>query len=192
MAQPTPIRILLVDDHSVVRMGLAAILGLDEELCVVAEAEDAAQALEKFKAERPDIVLMDVRMPGVSGIHALRSLRAAWPSARVLMLTTSELDEDIQQAIAAGACGYLPKSVKREELAKAIRQVHAGGHYIPEAMASRLERFSCRTVVVHPPSRPSHCPRSSRAALRRKPGLCPALSDQGGASPAAPWRSTDF
>lgn len=144
MAQPAPIRILLVDDHSVVRMGLAAILGLDEGLCVVAEAEDASQALEKFKTERPDIVLMDVRMPGMSGIEALRSLRAAWPAARVLMLTTSELDEDIQQAIAAGACGYLPKSVQRDELSKAIRHVHGGGHYIPEAMARRLEQLARR------------------------------------------------
>ena len=144
MAQPAPIRILLVDDHSVVRMGLAAILGLDEGLCVVAEAEDASQALEKFKTERPDIVLMDVRMPGMSGIQALRSLRATWPAARVLMLTTSELDEDIQQAIAAGACGYLPKSVQRDELSKAIRHVHGGGHYVPEAMARRLEQLARR------------------------------------------------
>lgn len=144
MPAPAPIRILLVDDHSVVRMGLAAILALDEGLAVVAEAEDAAQALEKYKAERPDVVLMDVRMPGASGVQALRSLRAAWPEARVLMLTTSELDEDISQAIAAGACGYLPKSVKREELVRAIRCVHGGGNYLPEALARRLEQLSGR------------------------------------------------
>lgn len=125
-------------------MGLAAILSLDESLAVVAEAEDAAQALEKYKAEQPDIVLMDVRMPGTSGIQALRSLRTAWPAARVLMLTTSDLDEDIQQAITAGACGYLPKSVKREELVQAIRHVHAGGRYVPETMARRLEQLGRR------------------------------------------------
>lgn len=144
MVQPRVIRILLVDDHSVVRMGLAAVLSLDESLTVVAEAEDGAQALEKYRAARPDIVLMDVRMPGTGGLEALRALRAAWPEARVLMLTTSELDEDIQQAIEAGARGYLLKSVTREELVRSIHQVHAGGRYVPGAMAQRLNLLAKR------------------------------------------------
>jgi DNA-binding NarL/FixJ family response regulator len=144
MAQPSCIRILLVDDHSVVRMGLAAVLSLDEGITVVAEAEDGAQALEKYRSESPDVVLMDVRMPGMGGLNALRAMRAAWPAARVLMLTTSELDEDIQQAIASGACGYLPKSVTRDELVRAIRHVHGGGHYLPEAMERRLHQLAKR------------------------------------------------
>lgn len=144
MVQPRGIRILLVDDHSVVRMGLAAVLSLDEGLTVVAEAEDGAQALEKYRAERPDVVLMDVRMPGVGGLEALRALRATWPDARVLMLTTSELDEDIQRAIEAGAAGYLLKSVTREELVRSIHHVYGGGRCVPEAMAQRLTLLAKR------------------------------------------------
>ncbi|MEY2881365.1 MAG: hypothetical protein RLZZ15_3745 [Verrucomicrobiota bacterium] len=125
-------------------MGLAAVLELDEGLAVVAEAEDGAQAVEKFRAEKPDVVLMDVRMPGMGGLEGVRALRAAWPAARVLMLTTSELDEDIQQAIAAGASGYLLKSVTREELVRAIRVVHGGGRYVPEAIARRLDELAKR------------------------------------------------
>lgn len=127
-----------------VRMGLAAVLCLSEDLTVAAEAEDGAQAIEKYRAERPDVVLMDVRMPGMGGLEALRALRATWPGARVLMLTTSELDEDIQQAIEAGACGYLEKSVTREELVRAIRQVHAGGRYMPPAVERRLLQLGKR------------------------------------------------
>ncbi len=125
-------------------MGLAAVLSLDEGLAVVAEAEDGAQALEKYRTEKPDVVLMDVRMPGMGGLNALRAIRASWPAARVLMLTTSELDEDIQQAIASGACGYLPKSVTRDELVRAIRHVHGGGRYVPEVMERRLQQLAKR------------------------------------------------
>jgi DNA-binding NarL/FixJ family response regulator len=147
MVPPSRIRILLVDDHSVVRMGLAAVLSLDEDLVVVAEAEDGTQAIEKFRAERPDVVLMDVRMPGMGGLEALRDLRTTWPGARVLMLTSSDLDEDTQRAIEAGACGYLQKSVSREELVRAIHCVHDGGRYIPEAMKRRLAQLAKRKHV---------------------------------------------
>ena len=147
MAQSHCIRILLVDDHSVVRMGLAAVLSLDEELTVVAEAEDGTQALEKFRAECPDVTLMDVRMPGIGGLEALRSIRAASPAACVLMLTTSELDEDVQRAIEAGAAGYLQKSVTREELVRAIRHVHAGNRYIPDTLQRRLAQLAKRKHV---------------------------------------------
>lgn len=144
MAALDSIRILLVDDHSVVRMGLAAVLSLKEDFVIVAEAEDGAQALEKYRAEQPDIVLMDVRMPGMGGLDGLRALRAVWPAARVLMLTTSEFDEDIQRTIEAGACGYLQKSVTRDELVRAIRNVRAGGRYVPEATERRLSQLSKR------------------------------------------------
>jgi DNA-binding NarL/FixJ family response regulator len=143
------IRILLVDDHSVVRMGLAAVLSLDEALTIVAEAEDGAQAIEKYRTERPDIVLMDVRMPGMGGLEALCALRATWPAAKVLMLTTSELDEDLQRAIESGACGYLLKSVTREELVKSIHHVHAGGRYIPAAMEQHLSQLAKRKHLSH-------------------------------------------
>ncbi len=143
-APSNSIRILLVDDHSVVRMGLAAVLALDEGLTVVAEAEDGTQALERFRTERPDVVLMDVRMPGMGGLEALRALRSQTPDARVLMLTTSDLDEDLQRASEAGASGYLQKSVTREELVRAIKQVHGGGRYVPEATERRLGELAKR------------------------------------------------
>lgn len=149
MVPSAPIRILLVDDHSVVRMGLAAVLSLEDDLTVVAEAEDGAQAIDKFRAERPDVVLMDVRMPMMGGLEALKLLMAQWPAARVMMLTTSELDEDIQRAIEAGAAGYLQKSVKREELVRAIHQVHRGGNYIPESTAVRLNQLAKRKHLSH-------------------------------------------
>ncbi len=144
MAASKSIRILIVDDHTMVRMGLSAVLSLNDDLSIVGEADDGAQAIERFQTVQPDVVLMDVRMPGMGGLEALRALRLAAPGARVLMLTTSELDEDILRAIEAGACGYLLKSVTREELARAIREVHAGGRYMPEAMAQRLAQLTKR------------------------------------------------
>jgi DNA-binding NarL/FixJ family response regulator len=144
MPPTKPIRLLVVDDHSIVRMGLTAVLSLDEGIAVVAEAEDGAQAIAQYRAHRPEVVLMDVRMPGMNGAEATRALRAEWPGARVLMLTTSELDEDVQQAMDAGASGYLLKSVTRDELAQAIRQIAGGGRYVPAAMAERLDRLAQR------------------------------------------------
>lgn len=132
---------MLVDDHSVVRMGLAAVLGLEKDLLVVAEAEDGAQALETYRPEAIDLVLMDVRMPGMDGVTALQQLRSRWPEARVLMLTTSELDEDLQRVIDAGACGYVLKNVTRDELVRAIRLVHGGGRYLTAAMETRLAQL---------------------------------------------------
>ncbi len=133
-----------MDDHAVVRMGLTAVLSLEEDLAVVAEAEDGAQAIERYRSERPDVVLMDIRMPGLGGLEALRALLTEWPAARVLMLTTSELDEDLQQVMLAGACGYLLKSVTEDELVKAIRQVHATGRYVPEPLQRRLAQLAKR------------------------------------------------
>lgn len=144
MTSKRPIRLLLVDDHSVVRMGLAALLGLDRNFTVVAEAEDGEQAFVKYQTERPDIVLMDVRMPGMGGVAAVRALRAKWPEARILMLTTSELEEDIYHAIEAGASGYILKSATREQLTQAINTLHAGESYIPSAIAERLKEHSKR------------------------------------------------
>lgn len=123
-------------------MGLAAVLGLEKDLVVVAEAEDGAQALEAYRHHAVDVVLMDVRMPGLDGIAALQQMRLQWPDARVLMLTTSELDEDIQRVIDAGACGYVLKNVTREELVRAIRLVHTGGRYLTAAMERRLAQLA--------------------------------------------------
>ena len=109
MVHPNPIRILLVDDHSVVRMGLAAVLSLEEDLTVVAEAEDGAQALERFRAERPDVVLMDVRMPGMGGLEALRQIRTVAPRTCVIMVTALDDLDTARGALAQGAADYLTK-----------------------------------------------------------------------------------
>jgi DNA-binding NarL/FixJ family response regulator len=147
MAAKESIRLLLVDDHLVVRMGLAAVLALESDFVIVGEAEDAESALAQFRALAPDITLLDVRMPGASGVEALRSIRAECPEARVIMLTTSELEEDIFQAIEAGAAGYLLKTAQRAELAEGIRRVRAGGRAIPAPLAARLaERAQRRSL----------------------------------------------
>ena len=135
---------MLVDDHSVVRMGLSAILSLDKGLRVVSEAEDGEQAMEQYRKSRPDVALMDVQMPKMGGVEGLRSILAEWPEARVIILTTSDLDDDIHRALEAGASGYLLKSVSRSELVGAIREVHAGRNYVPTAIRHRLDELERR------------------------------------------------
>ncbi|MEX1117008.1 MAG: response regulator transcription factor [Akkermansiaceae bacterium] len=125
---------MIVDDHSMVRMGMAGILAMEPDIEVVAEAEDLEQAVAAFGKLRPDIVLMDVRMPGGSGLEALDLIRSIEPDARVVILSTYDLEEPILAAHAAGASGYLLKSVKGDELAAAIRRVMAGETCFPSAL----------------------------------------------------------
>ncbi|HET6407403.1 MAG TPA: response regulator transcription factor [Chthoniobacteraceae bacterium] len=139
MPPRSPIRLLIVDDHSMVRMGLVTILGVEKDLKVVAEAEDAEQAVVRFRQYQPDVTLMDSRMPGGNGIDALKRIRQEFPGARVIMLTTFDLEEMVFTALEAGAAGYLLKSVERAELVAAIRHVHAGERCFPEALKRRME-----------------------------------------------------
>jgi two-component system NarL family response regulator len=132
------IRILVVDDHHVVRSGLAASLGLEDDITVVAEAGSAEEAIAQYRKHRPDMVLMDLRLPGANGIAATADLRREWPDARILMFTTFDGEEDIYRAMQAGARGYLLKSSAREELLSAIRAVAANERYLPPALAQRL------------------------------------------------------
>jgi two-component system NarL family response regulator len=138
MNNPPPIRLLLADDHAVVRMGLAELLNLEPDFRVVAEAEDAADAVAKYRSEQPDIAILDVRMTG-GGVTALRDIRAEFPNARIVMLTTYDREEDIHAALTAGASAYLLKTIGRNELAHAIRQAHAGIRSIPPHVARLLE-----------------------------------------------------
>lgn len=131
---------MLVDDHAMVRMGLAALLSAEPDFKVVAEAEDSSQALTAFQEHLPDVTLMDARMPGGSGIEALVSIRNRFPSARIIILTTYDLEEPVFEAYDTGACGYLLKSVKREDLVAAVRQVHAGGSCFPPGFQQKLEQ----------------------------------------------------
>ncbi len=138
MSKSAAIRLLLADDHYVVRMGLAAICEQEDDLRIVAQAVDGAEAVELFRQHRPDVVLMDLFMPRLSGVEALRAIRKDSPSARVIMLTTYDADEDIYRALEAGACGYVLKNMPGEELFRAIRQAHVGRKYLPTVVASRL------------------------------------------------------
>lgn len=138
MAAKSLIRLLLVDDHTMVRLGFATILGVEPDFKVVAEAEDAEQAVAAFRQHQPDVTLMDARMPGGSGVEALRRIRAEHPEARVIMLTTYDLEETVFAAIDAGAAGFLVKSVQRVELFAAIRRVHSGERCFPEAFERRF------------------------------------------------------
>lgn len=138
MPSPSPIRLLLVDDHPVLRAGLANVLNYEPGIKVVAQADDGAAAIDLWRTHRPDVVLLDLSMPGMDGIETLERLRGEFPEARVLMLTSSEAPEDVRHALKAGAGGYITKNVRRAELVAAIRAVHTGGQAIEAALARQL------------------------------------------------------
>lgn len=138
-----PIRIMVVDDHFVVRVGLVTMINTQPDMTVVAEAANGPQAIELFQEYQPDIVLVDLRMPGMSGVEVITTIRQEWPEARCVVLTMYDGDEQIYQALQAGARAYLLKSVTREDFLDAIRSVYAGQHHVPAEVAQRL--------VVHMP-----------------------------------------
>jgi DNA-binding NarL/FixJ family response regulator len=133
---------MIVDDHSIVRMGIAGLLAMADGVEVVAEAEDLEQALAAFAKHAPDVTLMDVRMPGGTGLEALERIKARAPHARVLILSTYDLEEPMVAASNLGASGYVLKSLEFDELVTAIRTVHAGGNYFPPAVRRRIEASS--------------------------------------------------
>jgi len=132
------IRVLVADDHTVVRDGLVAIIKQEKDMDVVAETGDGRKAVELWKKHRPDVTLMDLRMPELDGVNAIYEIRAAEPNARVIVLTTFDGDEDIYRGMRAGAKSYLLKDVRREELFQCIREVHAGRTFVPAAIAAKL------------------------------------------------------
>ncbi len=138
MAGTAEITILTVDDHPLIRDGLAAVIGREPGMRIVAEAGDGEEALEQYRAHQPSIVLMDLRLPVMDGVEAIQAIRAEFPAARIIALTTYEGDEDIYQALAAGASGYLLKDMLRTELIETIRKVHQGFRGIPPAIAAKL------------------------------------------------------
>jgi two-component system NarL family response regulator len=133
-----PIRLMLVDDHPAFRTGMAALIEHEPVLQVVAEAGDGAQALELYRVHQPDIVLMDLRLPGIGGVEATLAIRKEFPNARVIVLTTFDTDEDIYRAIQSGAKSYLLKDTPNVELARTIRAVFAGEQVLPPKVANRL------------------------------------------------------
>ena len=133
-----PIRIMITDDHPVVREGFAAMIETEPDMVVVGQARSGEEALELFRRVRPDVTLMDLRMPGMGGVEAIRALRREFPSSRIIVLTTYDGDEDIYRAIEAGAQAYLLKDMLCDEILGAIRAVHAGQRRIPAAVGTRL------------------------------------------------------
>jgi len=134
------IRILLVEDQTLMRQGLKTILDLEPGLQVVGEAQDGETGMHKTLALRPDVILMDIQMPGMNGIEATTAICAAWPQARIIILTTFGRDEYVFQAVRAGAVGFLLKDTPAENLVQTIRRVHAGEEFIQPEIASRLLR----------------------------------------------------
>ncbi|MEY5025136.1 MAG: hypothetical protein RLZZ244_664 [Verrucomicrobiota bacterium] len=136
--QPSRIRILLADDHLVVRIGLRGLLETQPEMQVVAEAASGSAAVAAFHQHRPDLVLMDLRMPDLDGAAATLAIRSVQPNARILMLTTFDTDEDVFRAIEAGAAGFLLKNTSSDTLFQTIRTLHSGAYRLPKDVADRL------------------------------------------------------
>jgi DNA-binding NarL/FixJ family response regulator len=138
MTTPAPIRVLSVDDHPLLREGIAAIINNQPDMLLVADASSGSEALQKFREHQPDVTLMDLRLPDISGIDAMIAIRSEFADARIIMLTTFEGDVEIQRALEAGARGYMLKSMPPRELIEVIRQVYAGKKRVPAEVASYL------------------------------------------------------
>jgi DNA-binding NarL/FixJ family response regulator len=138
MSAKSAIRILIVDDHPILREGIAAAIGRQTDMLLVAEANDGKEAVEQFRAHRPDITLMDLQMPAMSGIEAILAIREDFPDARIIVLTTYGGDAQATRAFKAGASGYLLKNLLRKELIETIRSVHGGRKRIPSEIAMEM------------------------------------------------------
>lgn len=132
------IGILIVDDHPIMRLGIAALIAASNEMNCIGQAGSGEEAIELHETLKPDITMMDLRLPGMSGVETIRRIREKSPAARFIVLTTYEGDEDIHQAMEAGASGYLVKGLPQEMLATAVRRVHNGGRYLPPPMSQAL------------------------------------------------------
>jgi two-component system, NarL family, response regulator len=140
MSQAATIQVLIADDHAIFRQGLATIISRDSDMRVIAQAENGQQAIDLFRGHQPDVILMDLRMPEVNGVDAIDAICAESKSARIIVLTTYDSDEDIYRGLQAGAKGYLLKETEPDELLNAIRTVHRGQQYIPPDVGAKLAK----------------------------------------------------
>ena len=138
MAQVKQIRILSVEDHPVFRQGLATIIETEPDMVLVAQAANGVEAIAEFRRHRPDITLMDLRLPGTNGTDILIAIRGEFPDARIIMLSSSDSDGEIQRALRSGAAGYVLKSMAQDDLLAVIRSVHAGKRQVPAEVAALL------------------------------------------------------
>jgi DNA-binding NarL/FixJ family response regulator len=148
MNAPSTIRVFSVDDHPLLHEGIATIIKNQHDMQLVAEAADGKQAIQTFRQHKPDVTLMDLRLPDMSGIEAMIAIRSEFPEARIIMLTTFAGDVEIQRALEAGARAYVLKSMPPKDIVDAIRQVHAGKKRIPAEIAAHLaEHYSDETLT---------------------------------------------
>jgi DNA-binding NarL/FixJ family response regulator len=152
MSAPETIRVLIADDHPVVREGLSALINRQPDMRVVAEAGDGSEAVEQFSLYRPDVALIDLRMRGMDGLHAILTICRRFPGARLVVLTTFDCNEDIYRALQGGAKGYVLKGAPREELLECIRAVRAGKSHIAPAVAAKLAERLSRLGLTERPS----------------------------------------
>ena len=138
MSGAQPIRILIAEDHLIARVGVTTIVNMQPDMTVVAEAANGQQAVEMFRKNLPDVTLLDLRMPGITGLEAAAAIRRDYPKAKLIALTTYGGDEDIRRALHAGVQAYLMKDILHDELLKAIRAVHEGQTYLPASVAAAL------------------------------------------------------
>jgi DNA-binding NarL/FixJ family response regulator len=149
MSDPVRIRVFCVDDHPLLREGIATLINNQPDMVVVGQASTGREAIQGFRDLQPDIALMDIRLPEMSGIDAMIAIRNEFPEARIIMLTTSEGDVEIQRALEAGARGYMLKSMPPKDLVDAVRQVHAGKKRIPAEIAAHLaEHYSDEPITA--------------------------------------------
>jgi DNA-binding NarL/FixJ family response regulator len=147
-SESSPISIMCVDDHPLVRKGIALIVGNEPDMRLVAEASNGRQAVELFRKHQPDVTLMDLRMPELDGIGALKMILAEFPDARAIALTSFDGDQEIYRALEAGVKGYLLKEMVHTEVLTAIRQVHAGKRLMPHEVTQRLQQYFVQGVLT--------------------------------------------